>query len=252
MSDSYTTAALRGMGMDDSYTDAALRGFGCDCGGSYTDAALRGMGRFRKGSTEAKRYMAHLRAMRSKSKAGKKLKGGIAFSTIATALGLIPTAIKGAHAIYKWITGSGLLSSKGGHAIILDPDKRESFIKYLQKNGVAKKKLGGLSPYTMKVAPSKASKRKSSVVPAINEYLTNNDLMDKALYNAASWKRYVAKARKALKLKRAYKQSSTDAVLPLYEKKTTKKRKRPRIQVFSEPASPDLEPMPDAIPPLEF
>lgn len=142
MSDSYTLAALRGLGMegDDSYTSAALRGFGdesytsaalrgcgCDCNSSYTDAALRGMGKFKKGSPEAKAFMARLRAMRAKkSKGGKKLKGGIAFSTIAAALGLIPTAIKGAHAIYKWIKGSGML---GGRNVYLDPKARDEYIK---------------------------------------------------------------------------------------------------------------------------
>ena len=113
---------------DDSYTSAALRGCGCDCGGSYTDAALRGTGKFKKGSPEAKAFMAHLRAMRgTKSKAGKKLKGGVAFSTIAAALGLIPTAIKGAHAIYKWIKGSGIL--KGGRNVYLDPVLRNAYIE---------------------------------------------------------------------------------------------------------------------------
>lgn len=65
--ESYTDAALRGYG--ESYTDAALRGYGR--GQGYTAAALKGCGRLRKGSKEAKAYMAKLRAMRTKG--GKRV-----------------------------------------------------------------------------------------------------------------------------------------------------------------------------------
>lgn len=109
--DTYTSAALRGFG-DETYTSAALRGFGK--GKSYTTAALRGMGRskLRKGSPEAKAYMARLRAMRGKGcgkrkcsigRGGKKLRGGFG---VLSAIGMIPTAIKAAKGIYngiKWI-----------------------------------------------------------------------------------------------------------------------------------------------------
>lgn len=192
MSDSYTLAALRGLGMDgdDSYTSAALRGFGdesytdaallgcgCDCGGSYTDAALRGMGKLKKGSPEAKAYMARLRAMRaSKSKAGKKLKGGVAFSTIAAALGLIPAAIKGIkgiHAIYKWIKGNGKI--KGGRNVYLNPVARNEYIAR-EING----KFTGLAkarkmPYRIGSLASKVYNSRLKRVPkAVRDYLSYN------------------------------------------------------------------------------
>ena len=90
--ESYNNAALRGYG-EESYNLAALRGCGCDCGGgSYNNAALRGCGRMRlkKGSKEAREFMARLRAMRGKKSRGgkvcrssaKKLKGGFLFSSL--------------------------------------------------------------------------------------------------------------------------------------------------------------------------
>ena len=187
MADSYTLAALKGLGMDggESYTSAALRGFGdepynsaalrgcgCDCGGSYTNAALRGMGKFKKGSPEAKAFMARLRAMRaSKSKGGKKLKGGLAFSTIATALGLIPTAIKGAHAIYKWIKGSGML--KGGRNVYRNAILRDAYIK----NEIAGKYTGLAKARKMpfRIGSSAAAKayesRLKRIPKAVRDYL---------------------------------------------------------------------------------
>lgn len=117
--ESYTDAALKGFG-DESYTDAALKGFGDE---SYTNAALRGCGKFKKGSPEAKAYMAHIRSMRGKGKppgrAGKrKLKGGVALATVATVLGMVPAAIKAAKGIYKgikWLVRGG--KDEGGFAI---------------------------------------------------------------------------------------------------------------------------------------
>lgn len=117
--ESYTDAALRGFG-DESYTDAALKGCGDE---SYSNAALRGCGKFKKGSPEAKAYMAHIRSMRGKGspsgRAGKrKLKGGIALTTVATILGMVPTAIKAAKGIYKgvkWLIRGG--KDEGGFAI---------------------------------------------------------------------------------------------------------------------------------------
>ena len=117
--ENYTDAALKGFG-DESYTDAALKGCGDE---SYTNAALRGCGKFKKGSPEAKAYMAHIRSMRGKGRpsgrAGKrKLKGGIALATVATILGMVPTAIKAAKGIYKgvkWLIRGG--KDEGGFAI---------------------------------------------------------------------------------------------------------------------------------------
>ena len=117
--ETYTDAALKGFG-DESYTDAALKGFGDE---TYTNAALRGCGKFKKGSAEAKAYMARIRAMRGKGgspcRAGKrKLKGGIALAAIGTALSMIPTAIRAAKGIYKgikWLIRGG--KDEGGFAI---------------------------------------------------------------------------------------------------------------------------------------
>lgn len=128
--DTYTSAALRGFG-DETYTSAALRGFGK--GKSYTTAALRGMGRrkLRKGSPEAKAYMARLRAMRGKGcgkrkrstgRGGKKLRGGFG---VLSAIGMIPTAIKAAKGIYngiKWIVNKAKGKGAIGGTVIAGPD----------------------------------------------------------------------------------------------------------------------------------
>lgn len=225
MSDSYTLAALRGLGMDGddsytsaalrggSYTSAALRGCGCDCGGSYTNAALRGMGKLKKGSPEAKAFMARLRAMRaSKSKGGKKLKGGIAFSTVAAALGLIPTAIKGAHAIYKWIKGSGMLKSKkGGRALILDSSKRDAYIQSLLGK-YSGRSLSARWPYALgQKAIERADNRKNKLGPEVVKYLEDNGLLDNAIIDTAAMRKYKKQARAAL-LKRH--KTSDGIVLP--------------------------------------
>lgn len=52
------------------YTSSALRG-----GGSYSSAALAGGKKLRKGSAEAKRYMAYLRSLRRGGKRGGKYPG---------------------------------------------------------------------------------------------------------------------------------------------------------------------------------
>lgn len=117
--EAYTDAALKGFG-DETYTDAALKGFGDE---SYSNAALRGCGKFKKGSPEAKAYMARIRALRGKGRtscrAGKrKLKGGVALATVATVLGMVPAAIKAAKGIYKgvkWLIRGG--KDEGGFAI---------------------------------------------------------------------------------------------------------------------------------------
>lgn len=118
----YTDAALRGYG-DDMYTDAALRGYGDDM---YTDAALRGYGKRRhlvKGSPEAKAYMAKLRAMRTGKRGGGKKRGGIALGTIGAILGLAPTVISGARALYDAIKGK-----KGGRDIVSTEHERDKWI----------------------------------------------------------------------------------------------------------------------------
>ena len=202
MSDSYTLAALRGLGSmegDDSYTSAALRGGSyTDAalrGGSYTNAALRG-GKFDKESQE---FMAHLRSLRpTKTKGGKKLKGGIAFSTIAAALGLIPTAIKGAHAIYKWIKGSGLLKSKkGGRALILNPTKRSEYIQRLMDH-YSGRSLSARWPYSLEKAAKHATIRKRALGSEVVKYLEDNDLLDKAIFDTEAMKKYKKQARSAL------------------------------------------------------
>lgn len=223
MGDSYTSAALRGFG--DSYTSAALRGFGDSytsaalrgCGDSYTSAALRGCGKkFKKGSPEAKAFMARLRAMR-----GKKTKGGGIFKNIIAALGLIPGAIKSAHEIYNWVKGRGRIGrGKGGHAIILDKAKRDAFIEALKNSGKKGRSIGGLSPYTLAKAPSKAAARKATVNAEILKYLDRSNKMDDALETATTWKNAVSDARKYLGLKSAYvkrgrKSKSTAAVPPI-------------------------------------
>ena len=76
--DSYNSAALDGFG--ESYNSAALDGFGCDCGSSYNSAAVAGFGRpkLKKGSAQAKAYMAYLRSLRTgkrRTTSTKKLKG---------------------------------------------------------------------------------------------------------------------------------------------------------------------------------
>lgn len=120
--DMYTDAALRGYG-DDMYTDAALRGYGDDM---YTDAALRGYGKrphLVKGSPEAKAYMARLRAMRTGKRGGGKKRGGIALSTVGAILGLAPTVISGARALYDAIKGK-----KGGRDLVSTKYEREQWI----------------------------------------------------------------------------------------------------------------------------
>ena len=119
----YTDAALRGYG-DDMYTDAALRGYGDDM---YTDAALRGYGKrshLVKGSPEAKAYMAKLRAMRTGKRGGGKKRGGIALGTIGAILGLAPTVISGARALYDAIKGK-----KGGRDLVRTEDERRKWIR---------------------------------------------------------------------------------------------------------------------------
>ena len=130
--ETYTAAALRGMGFDEeTYTDAALRGCGCDCDDKiYTTAALRGMGspkRLKKGSPEAKAYMARLRAMRG-SAGKKKLKGGIAVSTILAALGFVPTVIRGIRSVADWVRSRR--NPSGGYAITKAPNKRDSYVAW--------------------------------------------------------------------------------------------------------------------------
>lgn len=88
--ESYTTAALRGFG-DESYNEAAIKGFGCDCGDtSYTNAALRGFGKRTRKAVRTKR-------------GGKRMKGGIAISTILTIASALPTVIGAANEIYKQV-----------------------------------------------------------------------------------------------------------------------------------------------------
>lgn len=127
--DTYTSAALRGFG-DETYTSAALRGFGKRK--TYTTAALRGMGtrKLKKGSPEAKAYMARLRAMRGKGcgkrkctggRGGKKLRGGFG---VLSAIGMIPTAIKAAKGIYngiKWIVNKAKGKGAMGGMVIAGP-----------------------------------------------------------------------------------------------------------------------------------
>lgn len=233
MTDSYTLAALKGLGMDggDSYTSAALRGFGdepynsaalrgcgCDCGGSYTNAALRGMGKFKKGSPEAKAFMARLRAMRaSKSRGGKKLKGGLAFSTIATALGLIPTAVDTARSIYNWIKenkgkiSDALNKKTGGRALILNPAKRSDYIQSLMEH-FSGRKLAARWPYSLEKAAKHAAVRKRALGPDVVKYLEENDLLDKAIFDTDAMKKFKKQARSAL-LKR-HKTTSDGIVLP--------------------------------------
>ena len=199
--DSYNLAALRGMG-DESYNSAALRGFGDESYNSaalrgmgdesYNSAALRGMGKFKKGSPEAKAFMARLRAMRKK-KGGKKLKGGLAFSTVAAALGLIPTAIKGAHEIYKWIK-----ESKGGRAVFLNNAARDKHIEDLKKSYKGRR-LAALYPYTLVKASKYAAQREKRMGAAIAQYLKDNGLFEEAIKDIPSLKKYMKEARARLR-----------------------------------------------------
>ena len=258
MSDSYTLAALRGLGMDgdDSYTSAALRGFGdesytsaalrgcgCDCDErSYTGAALRGMGKFKKGSPEAKAFMARLRAMRgTKSKGGKKLKGGIAFSTIAPFLGLIPAAIKGAHAIYKWIKGSGMLKSKkGGRALILDSAKRDEFIETLKHNPNGRSRAA-MWPYKLDKARIHADKRIKRLGTDVVNYLKDHNLLDAAIFDTESMKHYKKQAydaldrpaREAAAAARAAAAAAAAAAPPTASKGRRRKNPRPPAKQYS-------------------
>lgn len=176
--ESYTDAALKGFG-DETYTDAALKGFGDE---SYSNAALRGCGKFKKGSPEAKAYMARIRALRGKGRtshrAGKrKLKGGIALSAIATAIGMIPTAIKAAKGIYKgikWLVRGG--KDEGGFAI--DP--------YAPPPGFAKKlgKKASGSGFGSAIA-SKLSGKKS----------THKSDLKKLLDGARGFREYMKKKK---------------------------------------------------------
>ena len=60
----YSTAALRGCG---DYTSAAMQGCGF-----YNSAAISGAGRLKKGSREAKEYMAYLRSLRGRAGKGRR------------------------------------------------------------------------------------------------------------------------------------------------------------------------------------
>lgn len=195
MSDSYTLAALRGFGADgdDSYTSAALRGFGDE---SYTGAALRGMGRLKA----------------CKTKGGKKLKGGVALSTIVTALGLIPPAVRGARAIYKWIKGSGILKSKkskGGRALILNSSDRDDYIQSILEH-FSGRRLASHWPYTLEKARKHATIRERRMGPEIAAYLKDIGLYDKAIFDTASMKTHVKKAREALKFFKKPKRKNLD------------------------------------------
>lgn len=186
--ESYNSAALRGFG-DESYNSAALRGFGEE---SYNSAALRGMGKFKKGSPEAKAFMAKLRAMRKK-KGGKTLKGGLAFSTVAAALGLIPTAIKGAHEIYKWIK-----ESRGGRAVFLNETARNNHIDELKKT-YRGRQLAVRYPYTLEKAAKYAAQRERRMGAAIAQYLKDNDQFEEAIKDIPSLKKYMREARQSLR-----------------------------------------------------
>lgn len=71
--ETYNSAALNGFG-ERTYNSAALDGFGER---SYNSAALDGFGRpkLKKGSPQAKAYMAYLRSLRTGKRSTKKLKG---------------------------------------------------------------------------------------------------------------------------------------------------------------------------------
>ena len=114
----YTEAALKGFGHKD-YTDAALKGFGHK---DYTDAALKGFGRKNynkaalkggklvKGSRAAKERMAYLRSLKGSGRSSghgeghhsrsKKLRGGVAVSTV---LSMLPMALQVAGTLFKGI-----------------------------------------------------------------------------------------------------------------------------------------------------
>lgn len=246
MSDSYTSAALRGLGMegDDSYTSAALRGFGDE---SYTSAALRGFGDDSY-TDAALRGMGRMKA--SRRRGGKKLKGGIAFSTIAAALSLIPTAIKGAHAIYKWIKGSGIMKSKkGGRALILDGAKRSEFIKSLREQYKGRK-LAALYPYTLSKAEKHAAIRKRNLGPKVVEYLSSKGDLDKALFDTKAMKKYKSKALDELSKAHAKQLRETnemidDIILPTKQTSTSKnkpKKSRGRRNLARELAALGLGP----------
>lgn len=204
MSDSYTLAALRGLGMEDGDDDFEEYL-------NYNDAALNGFGKIKmvKGSPEARAYMARLRAMRGKNRAGKKnLKGGIAFSTIAAALGLIPTAYK----IYHMIKGSG--KTKGGRALYLDTMKRDSYIQSILDKFDGRK-LSALWPYTLEKARIHAEKRKKRMSKEVRDYLEKNGMMENALVDTKAMKQYIQRARAALDAARPKsKHDDSDIVYP--------------------------------------
>jgi len=180
--------------MSDTYSSAALRGFG----DTYTDAALRGGGKLRKGSPEARAHMAYVRSLR----AGKKAKGGFG---IGTALTLIPAAIKGAHLLYKgvkWLLnrnkGSGRIGSKGGRALILDPIARDDYIQSI-KDKFSGRRLAAYWPYDLPKARAHAEMRKKRMSARVRKYLEDNGLMDNALFDTASMRKYTKQASAALK-----------------------------------------------------
>ena len=186
--------------MSDTYSSAALRGFG----DTYTDAALRGGGKLRKGSPEARAHMAYVRSC-----AGKKAKGGFG---IGTALTLIPAAIKGAHLLYKgvkWLLnrnkGSGRIGSKGGRALILDPAARDDYIQSI-KGKFSGRRLSAYWPYELPKARVHAEMRKKRMSARVRKYLEDNGLMDNALFDTASMRKYTKQASAALK--NVYKESA--------------------------------------------
>lgn len=217
MKDVYNNAALRGCGV---YNNAALKGCGsCDCGsGSYSSAALRGMGRIKKlkkGSPEAKAFMSRLRAMRGKGRAGKKMKGGIALTTIATAIGMIPTAIKGAQAIYngiKWLTNK----AKGGRALITDSGRRSDYIQSLKEN-FSGRKLAALWPYSPTKAQVHLKQRIARTPKSIRAYMEEHMVDPDDVYmDTATMRKKFKEMRgdinstKPAKVKKARKKSTKD------------------------------------------
>lgn len=169
----YTSAALRGYGCncggDEIYNDAALRGYGDEI---YNEAALRGYGKrphLVKGSPEAKAFMARLRAMRTGKRGGGKKRGGIALGTIGAILGLAPTVISGARALYDAIKGK-----KGGRDIVNSLDERDQWIATHKPNGQWTSVLNSkgketsakyYAPYKTMEANDKARRKRLNAIP---------------------------------------------------------------------------------------
>ena len=250
----YNTAALRGFG-DEAYNSAALRGFGDE---AYNSAALRGFGDEAYNSAALKGFgdEAYNSAALRGFGCGSRMKGGFVLPSLAT-IGTIIAAMKGAKMAYdgiKWaaktLKGSGCnprmkggfvpaiptlikwaKKMKGGRALLLSPEKRAQYIREELANMKGRKKAA-MMPYTIPVAKKHFAKRKARLSERVRKYLEDNDLLEEALFDTKTMKRFIEQANKALRVP----MDESDIVFP---EGYTPKRSIPERSSSPEPPTPE-------------